>query len=584
MREELVSITQGRDGRLALRPAGALTMRRLSAALRNAGVTYEAEPGSPFAIVRADAIDAVLHGLKGWSVKLAPGVKDLVGAAADREQRHIRALAVCRRLAEDPAAARAELEGYAGLDVLDPHQVIAVAAASHPAVDGICIFDEQGLGKTVEALFAFDRLHETGIAEKAVIFAPKNMVLEWISDLERFFPGRYRASAIVGTDAEKRTALDGRADIYVTNFETANRLGPRLVDVLGSAGLLIVDESFFVKNANSLRTTSVKRIRSQAARCIVLCGTPAPNSAADLVEQFNIADGGAAFMGIELPTDPAELREVVGEIVAKRGVYLRRLKAQVFELPSRSFNRIEVPLEPRQRSLYDSYSDHLASEVREVSNEEFARRRATFAARRMALLQICSNPAAVDPAYDAVPGKLEALDELLLELIDRRGEKVLVWSFFTRSLDAIVARYGRYRPVRIDGTVTRAEDRREAVRRFQQEDDTMLFIGNPAAAGAGLTLHSARHAIYESMSNQAAHYLQSLDRIHRRGQQREVEYHVLLASRTIEESEYGRLLAKELAAQDLLRDEVVAPVTREGFLSDLLAATSMSKAPQANPV
>ena len=32
----------------------------------------------------------------------------------------------------------------------------------------------------------------------------------------------------------------------------------------------------------------------------------------------------------------------------------------------------------------------------------------------------------------------------------------------------------------------------------------MVFAANPAAAGAGLTLHRARVAIYESLSNQAA--------------------------------------------------------------------------------
>jgi SNF2 family DNA or RNA helicase len=571
-------ISLGRDGRLVVRPAAGVPARLLVATLRAGGVACEVEPGSPFAIILADELDAAMACLAGWSVELGSGVSDLVGASAHRERCHRAALAACRNLIDDPAAARIALAGYDGLSILDPHQVVAVAVASHPDVKGLCIFDEQGLGKTVEALFAFDRLRETGLINKAVIFAPKNMILEWINDLKRFFEDRYRAVAVVGPEAEKRAALDGRADVYVTNFETAIRLGGRLSDVMGKAGLLIVDESFFVKNATSLRTASVRRIRDSASRCIVLCGTPAPNSARDLVEQFNISDGGAAFAGVELPADPVELRAVVGDVVTDRGVYLRRLKSQVLDLPSRSFDRIEVPLEPRQQILYDAASEDLASLVRSVSDEEFARRRATFAARRMALLQICSNPATIDPSYDAVPGKLQAMDELLAELIDRRGEKVLVWSFFTRSLDAIASRYGRYAPVRIDGTVTRVEDRREAVRSFQQDDRAMLFIGNPAAAGAGITLHRARHAVYESMSNQAAHYLQSLDRIHRRGQTRDVQYHVLLASRTIENSEYDRLLAKEAAAQDLLGDEVFPPETRAGFLADLLATDPVAVA------
>src|SRR5204862_7801373 len=92
------------------------------------------------------------------------------------------------------------------------------------------------------------------------------------------------------------------------------------------------------------------------------------------------------------------------------------------------------------------------------------------------------------------------------------------------------------------------------------------FVGNPAAAGAGLTLHSARLSIYESISLQAAHYLQSIDRIHRRGQQRSVEYFVVLCDRSLEVSEYERLVAKEAAAHELLGDQVEAPSARATFI------------------
>jgi SNF2 family DNA or RNA helicase len=211
-------------------------------------------------------------------------------------------------------------------------------------------------------------------------------------------------------------------------------------------------------------------------------------------------------------------------------------------------------------------------DLRAVGDREFARNLSSFLARRAALLQICSHPGAVVPGYSETPAKLLALDSLLDDLIGRRGEKVLVWSFFRWSLDAIVSRYSRLNAVRIDGTVSDAQERRRSVRRFQEDDHTMLFVGNPAAAGMGITLHRARFAIYESMSNQAAHYLQSLDRVHRRGQQRDVEYILLLCDRSLETQEYERLTAKEAAAQALLRDAVAPPLTREAMLEEILLA------------
>jgi SNF2 family DNA or RNA helicase len=112
------------------------------------------------------------------------------------------------------------------------------------------------------------------------------------------------------------------------------------------------------------------------------------------------------------------------------------------------------------------------------------------------------------------------------------------------------------------------------VQRFQEDPECRLFVANPAAAGAGLTLHAARVAVYESFSNQAAHFLQSLDRIHRRGQERDVRYVILLCEDTIDEAEFDRLKRKEAAAQNLLGDVVDAPITRELMLAELAGSAN----------
>jgi SNF2 family DNA or RNA helicase len=120
--------------------------------------------------------------------------------------------------------------------------------------------------------------------------------------------------------------------------------------------------------------------------------------------------------------------------------------------------------------------------------------------------------------------------------------------------------------------MTNVGDRRSAVRAFQEDIDTRVFVGNPAAAGAGLTLHAARIAVYESLTNQAAHYLQSLDRIHRRGQERDVRYVVLLGADTIEETEYAVLTRKERTAHELLGDTVDSIPTRTAMLEELTSS------------
>ncbi|ESY43050.1 hypothetical protein X747_11045 [Mesorhizobium sp. LNJC384A00] len=485
---------------------------------------------------------------------------------------------VQRLKAEGSGAARAEVEDSAGLAVLDAHQVLNVAAMTIKEGFGLCVFDEQGAGKTVTLIYAFDLLAARNEADRVLIIAPKSMVPEWPKDFGRFRPDLYRIAVVSGSAREKRRVLQEDPEVLVTNFETALSMEGELSALLRSRPgrtVLAVDESFFIKSMDARRTRAIRRLREWCGRAYVLCGTPAPNAPQDLVQQFSLVDFGLAFDGVEVPTDRAEAAPVVQSVIDKRGLYTRHLKAEVLpDLPAKSFQRIFVPLARQQRRLYEHTLNELVSDIEQTDEKEFGRRYANFLARRSALLQLCSNPSAIDPSYSETPAKLEALDAVVSRLMSA-NEKVLVWSFYTQSITAIVERYKAHGAMRYDGQVTDIDTRRETVRRFQEDNESMILVANPAAAGAGLTLHRARFAVYESLSNQAAHYLQSLDRIHRRGQQRDVEYLILLCDKTLEIQEYERLVTKELAAQSLLGDVVTPPPTRDTFLEEARAAADL---------
>ncbi|MFP2925149.1 SNF2-related protein [Pyxidicoccus sp. 3LG] len=475
-----------------------------------------------------------------------------------------------------PEHARSLLRDLDDIDKLDGHQLVNVAAMTVPGSPGLCVFDEQGAGKTVTLIFAFDLLVKRQEADLIVVVAPKSMIAEWPKDLARFKGDLYRVAVITGSRREKVQALRSAPDFIVTNFETAVAMEAELTALLRARdgrGVLTVDESFYAKNLDAARTRTLRRLREWCRRAYVLCGTPAPNTPQDLVQQFNLVDFGLTFADVQVPKEREAATPVVQHAIGARGLYVRHLKQDVLpDLPGKTFQRILCPLQPHQQRLYQSALQSLIIDVRATDDATFNRQLASFLARRMALLQICSHPGMVAEGYDEVPAKQLALDALLEELIGRRGEKVVLWSYFRQSLEQLADRYSRYGVIRYDGSVTDVNERREGVRRFQEDDDTRLFIANPAAAGAGLTLHRSRIAIYESFSNQAAHYLQSLDRIHRRGQEREVEYLMLLGDGTIEQTEYETLLRKERSAQELLGDHVEPAPTRQSMLTELLFA------------
>lgn len=579
MSDFMVSVTYrpGMDT-VVISPAEGVSLRAIERKLLTVGVAGVVARDSKRVYLPLSEFLKAQDALHEWQLDLDPRIQAEVKLISEQT----RAVLQSRQAIEEvtrPGVADGILRDFPERHRLDPHQVQAVAVATHPDVTGLCLFDEQGLGKTVTALFSFHRLRQLGEATRMLVIAPKNMVLEWVRDAERFFGDWYRVQPVVGVEREKRDSLNRPAEIYTTNFETTVRLYSRLRDFLEAERgrvFLVVDESFFVKNSVARRTQAVRGLRRSARRCVVLCGTPAPNSPHDLVEQFNIADGGVAFRGVSLPPERDNAYPIVQQVLKERGVYLRRLKQDVLpDLPGKTFHQVLVSLQPEQGRAYIVALRHMIRDLRATDDITFKKRIASFMAKRITLLQICSNPSSVLVDYREVPAKVLTLDAILDELIGRRGEKVVVWSFFTVSLDTIFKRYKRFNPVRSDGTVVRTTDRREAVRKFQEDDETMLFVGNPAASGTGLTLHRARYAVYESMSNQAAHYLQSLDRIHRRGQDRPVEYVVLLCDRTIEIQEYHRLIRKERAAQALLGDQVDPPVTRLAMLKEVMSAARL---------
>ena len=471
------------------------------------------------------------------------------------------------------------IEDSQGLKVLDSHQIVNVAAMTIPSGYGLCVFDEQGAGKTVTFIFALDLLVARDHADAALVVAPKSMISEWPQDFARFRGGLFKVKIVSGTRKQKRTALNSGADVLVTNFETAVSMEAELKSLLRSTGrryVLAVDESFFIKSIDAKRTKSLRRLREWCERAFVLCGTPAPNSPQDLVQQFSIVDFGLTFGETELPDGREDAAPVVQRIIEERGLFTRHIKTEVLpDLPEKKFHRIYAPMEPVQKSIYESLLRNLVLDLEAITDDQFRQRIASFSARRSALLQTCSNPVAISEGYSETPAKLAMLDTILENLVKQDKEKVVIWSFYTKSIDALCQRYTEYGVLRYDGQVADVSKRRESVRRFQEDNSAMLFVANPAAAGAGITLHSARFAIYESFSNQAAHYLQSLDRIHRRGQTRDVEYLILLCDGTLEIQEYDRLVGKETAAQSLLRDPAPHPVTRESFLEDLKEASEI---------
>ena len=460
-----------------------------------------------------------------------------------------------------PAGLRATLrpyqvEGYRWLTFLYEHRMGGILA------------DDMGLGKTVQALALLAHAIEEHRAAAPVepfapflVVAPTSVITNWAAEAERFLP-EAKVVTITETTAGK-TPLAERiagAHLVLTSYTLlrmdeeaytgyARTLGRTVDDSTGEQsapegwGALLLDEAQFVKNTGT-RAWSIARAMPARTK-IAMTGTPLENNLMELWALLAIvADGlfpsARAFRDLyarpaESGEDPAHAAATTARLRRRiRPLMLRRTKELVAaELPAKNDVRVNLPLAPGHRRIYDT---HLQRERQKVLGllEDMDKNRFTIFQSLTLLRRLALDAALIDPdAYEGVTSaKREYLVKRLPELL-AGGHRVLVFSQFTGYLKSISARLAEegIGHLYLDGST---RNRAEVIEAFTSGQEPVFLI-SLKAGGFGLNLTEADHVfIMDPWWNPAAEQ-QAVDRIHRIGQDKEVHVYRLVAEGTIEE-------------------------------------------------
>src|SRR6185312_3294370 len=142
--------------------------------------------------------------------------------------------------------------------------------------------DEQGLGKTIEALAAL----QADDAFPAVVVCPANLKLNWLRETRAWLPGRsveLLSGRGEGGGVPAHAAGAAAADVTIVNYEI---LGSRLGELLaGRPRAVVIDEAHLCKNPGAKRTQAVQRLAAgmpPEALVLALTGTPVVNRPAEL--------------------------------------------------------------------------------------------------------------------------------------------------------------------------------------------------------------------------------------------------------------------------------------------------------------
>ena len=441
---------------------------------------------------------------------------------------------------------------------------------------GGILADDMGLGKTVQALAllahaieehraASERTTECGESVEPfapfLVVAPTSVITNWAAEAERFLP-EAKVVTITETTAGK-TPLAERiagAHLVLTSYTLlrmdedaytgyARTLGRTVDEFTGEQsapegwGALLLDEAQFVKNTGT-RAWSIARAMPARTK-IAMTGTPLENNLMELWALLAIvADGlfpsARAFRDLyarpaESGEDPAHAAATTARLRRRiRPLMLRRTKELVAaELPAKNDVRVNLPLAPGHRRIYDT---HLQRERQKVLGllEDMDKNRFTIFQSLTLLRRLALDAALIDPdAYEGVTSaKREYLVKRLPELLVG-GHRVLVFSQFTGYLKSISARLAEegIGHLYLDGST---RNRAEVIEAFTSGQEPVFLI-SLKAGGFGLNLTEADHVfIMDPWWNPAAEQ-QAVDRIHRIGQDKEVHVYRLVAEGTIEE-------------------------------------------------
>lgn len=212
---------------------------------------------------------------------------------------------------------------------------------------------------------------------------------------------------------------------------------------------------------------------------------------------------------------------------------------------------IPYELAPAHKALYDRLAADALLELEGKDSIDFLTQSGLHSALQQVIIgyeNYFETPKEKAKARSMIQG-FEVLDTVMEILA---GKKLLLFAYYQRSIDAIVAHGEQYGAVALNGRVS-AKQKQLNIEKFLNDPDCRLLVAQPESAGSGLDdlKHVCSNVLFLELPMIPKDFVQAVGRIDRTGQKEFCKVWVACAIGTLQVRRQKMLLAKDAEANKI---------------------------------
>ena len=431
-----------------------------------------------------------------------------------------------------------EFRGLSALEYLPqikflPHQITTAQQAIEQMNGRAILADEVGLGKTIEAGLILKEYMVRGLVKKVLILVPASLVNQWVKELnDKFY---------IPAIAYRKNYEWDQHDIIISSIDTAKRQPhhDKILDI--DYDFLLVDEAHKLKNNKTINYSFVQAIKKKY--CLLLTATPIQNK---LIEIFNL-------VSILKPGHLGNYESFLERFgkdrkMIKQDKYLKQLVQGVMIRNTRK----ETALNDVKRNIHTVWLHFTREELSAYQEIEQINDQLSTFSKITFLRELCSSREACfislqkivndnhkNKAIQPIISKIEQLPhhvkaKKVVELIKEIGnEKTIIFTEYRATqyyLEWYLQQHGISTVPFRGGFKSGKKDWMKQL----FKDHAQVLVATEAG-GEGINLQFCNHLINYDLPWNPMRLEQRIGRIHRYGQEKDIQIYNFAIHETIEE-------------------------------------------------